>query len=358
MKVKLFTHDDLDGIGCGIIGSFAFPDIDITYNSYKSIDQNVKEFFESEEYKKYDQVYITDIRVTNEIASLINECEVNIKLIDHHSSSLDLKDNPWCIIKIDDENKIQYSGAYLFYEEVYGELRFRFTDFQLELIKKFVDIVRSYDTYAWKRNNDIIPKKFNDLFFFIGRDRFIANIVDKILIRNSIEFDNMDNMLFELEEEPRLKYIEMKMKHVKKVNIQNFHVGLVFAERYPSELGQAICTTFPEVDFAMIICLPGNVNLRTNRDDIYLNYFAELYGGGGHPKAAGFPILEEYVNVVTGLLTNHVDNLNKFLPYLTKVVGTTIQPIDIKHYMEKRKIEDDMKILGLSTMSVEVTKDS
>ena len=29
MKIKLFTHTDLDGIGCAILGKLTFNDIDI-----------------------------------------------------------------------------------------------------------------------------------------------------------------------------------------------------------------------------------------------------------------------------------------------------------------------------------------
>ena len=49
----------------------------------------------------------------------------------------------------------------------------------------------------------------------------------------------------------------------------------------------------PDVDFALLIKEEsGNVkgSLRTRRDDVDLSEIAKQYGGGGHPKAAGFSL--------------------------------------------------------------------
>lgn len=47
--VKLFSHDDLDGIGCGILTKLAFgEDVDISYCDYDNIDSSVRELSKSE----------------------------------------------------------------------------------------------------------------------------------------------------------------------------------------------------------------------------------------------------------------------------------------------------------------------
>lgn len=39
--VKLFSHTDLDGIGCGILAKLAFgKDVDISYCDYDNIDSS------------------------------------------------------------------------------------------------------------------------------------------------------------------------------------------------------------------------------------------------------------------------------------------------------------------------------
>ena len=48
--VKLFSHTDLDGIGCGILAKLAFcKDVDISYCDYDNIDSTVKEYLETEQ---------------------------------------------------------------------------------------------------------------------------------------------------------------------------------------------------------------------------------------------------------------------------------------------------------------------
>ena len=65
--------------------------------------------------------------------------------------------------------------------------------------------------------------------------------------------------------------------------------GFVFAEKYVSELGNRLCKMHPEIDFiAMIDMGTKTVSYRTVKDDIDLGKdIAQLFGGGGHPKAAG-----------------------------------------------------------------------
>ena len=67
--------------------------------------------------------------------------------------------------------------------------------------------------------------------------------------------------------------------------------GVVFANKFISELGNRLCKLHPEIDFvAMIDVESCTVSYRTTRDDIHLGQdVAKLFGGGGHPKAAGSP---------------------------------------------------------------------
>lgn len=44
---KLFSHTDLDGIGCGILAKLAFgKDVDISYCDYDNIDSSVRKFID------------------------------------------------------------------------------------------------------------------------------------------------------------------------------------------------------------------------------------------------------------------------------------------------------------------------
>ena len=66
-------------------------------------------------------------------------------------------------------------------------------------------------------------------------------------------------------------------------------VRFVFADRFVSELGNKLCKMHPEIDFVAMIDIDGcTVSYRTVKEDIDLGKdVASLFGGGGHPKAAG-----------------------------------------------------------------------
>ena len=58
-KIKLFTHTDLDGVGCAILAYLAFgrENVDVEYCNYDDVDEKVETFIEQEElFKSYDKV--------------------------------------------------------------------------------------------------------------------------------------------------------------------------------------------------------------------------------------------------------------------------------------------------------------
>ena len=57
--IKLFTHTDLDGIGCAILAMLAY-DAEIEYCNYDDINEKVEEFLNIAKLESGDMVYITD----------------------------------------------------------------------------------------------------------------------------------------------------------------------------------------------------------------------------------------------------------------------------------------------------------
>lgn len=59
---KLLSHNDLDGVGCGILAKLAFGDqVKVRYNSVSSLDREVEWFLENE--AKDTFLFITDLSV-------------------------------------------------------------------------------------------------------------------------------------------------------------------------------------------------------------------------------------------------------------------------------------------------------
>ena len=71
----------------------------------------------------------------------------------------------------------------------------------------------------------------------------------------------------------------------------NYRVGISFINSDVSYSGNRLCKENPEMDFVIFVdTVSLTVSMRTVRSDIDLSQIAIGFGGGGHPKAAGFPI--------------------------------------------------------------------
>lgn len=85
--IKLFTHADLDGIGCAVLARLTFSEnVDITYCDYDEVNTLVREYITKMD-KSRDTCFITDISIKEDLASVIdNDYKNNFKLFDHHKT--------------------------------------------------------------------------------------------------------------------------------------------------------------------------------------------------------------------------------------------------------------------------------
>lgn len=304
-KIKLFTHTDLDGIGCAILAYLAFgrENVDVEYCDYSNVNDKVGDFFVKGSPVEYNAVFITDISINNELAIYItNEAsEPRVRLFDHHATALGLNKYDWCEVSaMNDTLGIKTSGTELFYTYLRRRGRFEhLSDNVIGNIDEFVDIVRDYDTWRWKElgKKGIIRKQVNDLFYIYGREKFIDWALGQILtlklyrgISDFPIYSEKDIALLDQKQKDIDIYVEEKNRQLfNRVDEVGHTYGVVFAERYFSELGNRLCEINPDLAYiAMIDISSGTVSYRTIRDDIDVGgEIAHAYGGGGHPKAAG-----------------------------------------------------------------------
>jgi oligoribonuclease NrnB/cAMP/cGMP phosphodiesterase (DHH superfamily) len=315
-KIKLFSHTDLDGVACAILAKIAFGDenVDVEYCNYDDINEKVKEFFDKGLDREYYHVYITDISINESIADEIDKYGCgNWFLFDHHVTALGLNKYGWCNVEVVSEGTdIKTCGTELFYWEL-EDLGW-FTDLSYEQrvgLGQFVNIVRNYDTWRWKEIGEegLICKQINDLFFILGRDEFIEWTKKKICDGTDLNrFDKLDEKSQEMLDRRQKsidRYVEIKNEQMW-VFLDQFgkFCGIVFAEKYISELGNRLSEMHPELDYiAMIDMAYKKVSYRTIHDDINLGTeIAHHYGGGGHAKAAGSTFGEEVWYAAVGAL--------------------------------------------------------
>ena len=284
--IKLFTHTDLDGVSCEILGKIAFEeDIDVVRCNYGDIDAKVEEFINSTE--EYDKLFITDISVNKEIADKLLSISDKVILLDHHKTALWLNEYPYALVQVEDESVGKMCGAYLFYEYLKKNHK-EFDD--TPALKLFIDYVRMYDTWEWKEKYDnIIPKRLNDLMYIDGPNEFIDKMTYR-LGNNLFILDDTDLMKLQIEQTYINSYIAQKNETLM-VNddlFPEYTVGITFADKYISELGNRLCELHPELDFVVLINMSTlTVSYRTVKDDLDLSDIAKGFGGGGHPKASG-----------------------------------------------------------------------
>lgn len=73
-----------------------------------------------------------------------------------------------------------------------------------------------------------------------------------------------------------------------------FNVGVVYCNDNLSEIGNALSKNHPELDFIILVSLPGTISFRCSKSlEVPLGIIANIIGngyGGGHPQSSGSPI--------------------------------------------------------------------
>ena len=284
---KLFTHTDLDGVGCAIIAKLVYGDeIDISYCSYNDIDKKVGLCNPD----KYNHVDITDISIKESLAELIDKDHpTQVSLFDHHATAKYLDKYSWVTIEEKDEcTGLLTCGTEIYFKHIGNYIE----GIQRAALESFVRNVTNYDTWKWKDLGEegVISKKINDLLYIYGKEKFVNWAIDRLKTGSFPNFTKADEAILEARQNEIEQYIEKKdLQSYEYTDFDGRKFGVVFAENYLSELGNALCERHPEWNYVAIIDM-GNksVSYRTVRDDIDLGKdIASLCNGGGHAKAAG-----------------------------------------------------------------------
>lgn len=294
--VKLFTHTDLDGVGCAILAHLAFNfEIDIEYCDYANINEKVMNYLNTNDGSSY--IYITDISVNKEVAELLDK-RGGVHLLDHHPTALGLNKYSWCKVMVEDLSGVKTSGTKMFYHWLC--INGCFVD-ELEnnqALNRFAELVRNYDTWRWSTLGDkgLICKQVNDLLYLYGRERFIRWCLSEIHDEVFPRLYAADELVLKLKQQEIDEYIKEKDEQLFTSPMCGMNCGFVFAERYFSELGNRLCELHPEIDFVAMIDMSGAVSYRTVKGNVDLGEdVAKLFGGGGHPKAAGSQFSQDVI---------------------------------------------------------------
>lgn len=314
--IKLFTHNDLDGLSCVLLAKLAYGKdfVDFETCRYEDINDKVQLYVDEKHYEAFNTCFITDISMEDELAGYINTLTSipsgHISLIDHHISAIELNQYDWCHVTVENADGQKCSGTSLFYERLLNLDVPNKENLLTPIVKSFVEKVRRYDTWDWKMLDDLESKQLNDLFYILGKERFLDYWLERLeKDQGDFSFDEVHLLLLELKQNEIDQYIESRNEELIVKEIAGYQAGIVFANRFQSELGNTLALLHPELDFIAMINVGGGVSCRTTKENVNLAELAALFGGGGHAKAAGLPVGDEIREMVINTLFKLENNL-------------------------------------------------
>ena len=290
MKLLLSHVADLDGITPIILLNLL--DIDFEYELFdvNKLDKFIADRIDTDYFSKFDEIIITDLAITKETASKIigSKYKEKFVLLDHHESNMYLNNYSFATV-MEEVNGFKECATTILFKYLIDKYKNPIL-FKNSVIN-FVELVRECDTWQFTELKEE-AKGLNSLFAFFGKDYFIDNYTNFLKKNSDFYFSEMELSVLKTLNQKRLDYLECMKDKVIIKKIQDYNIGVVFAEQYRSELGHFLAEKYRDkVDFIAIINMNYHISLRTVKD-IKLNEFALKYGGGGHPYASGMPLKE------------------------------------------------------------------
>ncbi|MFS0574604.1 oligoribonuclease [Sporosarcina sp. 179-K 3D1 HS] len=289
---KLLSHNDLDGVGCGILAKIAFgKQVRVRYNSVSGLDREVEWFLENDDKDTF--LFITDLSVHEENEKRLDAFYQDggkVQLLDHHKTALHFNEYEWGHVVVEDDEGKLTSATSLLYEYLVTHQLIEPSN----AIAEFVELVRQYDTWEWEKNDNHHAQRLNALFFLITIEEFEETMISRLQSNEHFQFDEFEKKILDMEENKIERYIRRKRRELVQTQAGDYFAGVVYAESYHSELGNELGKEYPHLDYITILNMGGKrVSFRTIHDHIDVSEVAGQFGGGGHAKASGCSLTDE-----------------------------------------------------------------
>ena len=294
MKTLIISHvADNDGISPIILLKLVMDNFDYKLFEIYELENYMNSFIDDKIYEEYDQIYITDLSLSLDMCKKIDnipELKNKLLVFDHHQSNLFVNDFDFATVIVRNDNGRMECGTSLFYK--YLKSIYSNTVLDNDAVSNYVELVRENDTWDFLSDYEDKARKLGMLFSLYKRERYIESMIDNLNNNITSLFTKEEEYLLNIEQERMNEYIESKKDKVYFGSINNYKVGVIFAENYRSILGNYLAKYYEDkVDFIIIINMARSISYRAIKD-INVGEFAKIYGGAGHKKAAGsyFPV--------------------------------------------------------------------
>ncbi len=285
MKDLLITHTDTDGISPIILLNLTGRKFEYKCLEISEIEAYFQELFQTD-LSIYENIYVCDLSLTPNIYALINSHDYHFLVFDHHATHLFANEYDYVTVKVTIDERLTCAT-----EVFYRYLREKYPILNKPNIAEYVEIVRQIDTFT---HTNFIPLGIASYQSFIGKLDFIKLITRRLKKdKDHFELSTFEKRYIRLREEEIKRYIEKRETLMKRYRIKGYLCGVVFAEANKSALGNYLSKKYPELDLIIIFDASKSISYRTERDDVSVATFAQVYSGGGHQKASGSPFTDE-----------------------------------------------------------------
>ena len=303
MKVLVFSHgSDIDGMGSIIISKLFFKEVDFYYSEINNLDEQILNEINNKNIYKYDYIFVTDLTPKNETLDIIQKDKELVKkfrVIDHHRTNYNRANSyPFVHITIEDEEG-PTSATNLFYKYIIKKELIK----GKEIVKDYAELTRLEDTWKWKEQNNILAHNLSHLFNILGRDKYVEIIIDKLKNNDKFSLSKEEELLINNKIQDIEKHIKKYLNIIKEINLNN-HKGIIVIidYEYRNELPEYLRDNNYDYEFAMMVCFDHNSISFRSINNCNVREIAELFGGGGHDKAAACYINEKLDKIYDILL--------------------------------------------------------
>lgn len=340
IRVKVFTHNDLDGVSCALTLKKLYNPEHIVFNfefiSYSDYDK-IEKFFDPENEegaKGYDYLFITDLNIKGpeyshyiltpyrEFNHTINSPNLHkssifkkIFIIDHHKDSeatfRPIIDN--IFNNIEYYNDMTYCASLQLYNfcinntsRIWSKVTLGCYRDKIEDIKcwleSYLKNVNDWDLFEWKNNNNLQARDLNILFSHQKRSKFFFMQEQKDSIVFSFvksEKTIIADALQELEKEyQKALMTSVVLNHIDEDNFEHDDIQYIvirsddnismICDRIRDDINNQKIYIRYNIKYIINVSFKyGTLNFRRIGNDIDLSKIANYYGGGGHEFAAG-----------------------------------------------------------------------
>jgi oligoribonuclease NrnB/cAMP/cGMP phosphodiesterase (DHH superfamily) len=271
----LVTHTDLDGLGCAVVYGKCFPNAEVHFVDYDDVNEVVMQLLvDVQDVSPKPHIMITDMSVNEYVAELLDSYG-RVDLVDHHGTA------KWMMDK--------YSWAYVNTDNCATQLLHSILSHthHLDDLEHFVSVVDNYDTWGHGTQPTEEAHKLARLARILNHERFYK----RFLLITDMHLSDVEEAILQIDQEKETQYIDESIHMVEMlVDPRGYRYGLLAVDRYTSTTGNAILQHYPELEYVLMLDFRRDKASLRGRGNIDLGEMCKLVGGGGHRRAAGFPM--------------------------------------------------------------------